>query len=217
MKTNILRLVPEKYLPDAIVDNTIIRKVAASYIDLPTPEASKAWRGFNHTVTARLLCPAKYIEQFKRDPEGYVGRLVRYIHILTTKRRTRQDLKHRRLRLIDRESYPFFPIFLYDEDMTDGTATKGLFHGPLLVKVCGSLPLKLVADEHSQAYRYIFLGPSQNHAIGAKGSKKKGKRCNPRHAHGQAVKNLLCGRTGESVHCDPRLSALIFHDRYTSL
>lgn len=173
MKTNILNLIPEKCLPDDGVSGGVVRRIAASYIDVSSPEMSKVWRGFNHVVTARLLCPAKYIEQFKRDPEGYVGCLVCCIDILINEHRSQRDLKHRRLRLIDRESYPFFPIFLYDEDMMDGTATKGLFRGPLLVKVSSALSSK-VAINTLQAYRHIFLGPSQSHAVGAKRSKKKG-------------------------------------------
>jgi len=146
MKTNVLNLIPEKYLPDTGVSGAIVRKVAASYIDITKPELSKEWRGFNHGITARLLCPAKYIERFKRDPEGYTGHLVVCTWILITECRIRQDLKRRRLRLIDRESYPFFPIFLYDEDMMDETATKGLFRGPLLVKVSFSLSASITAN-----------------------------------------------------------------------
>jgi hypothetical protein len=148
MKTDVLDLIPEKYLPDTGVNSVAVRKVAASYIDLAKPEGSKDWRGFNHEVTTRLLCPAKHIEQFKRDPEGYAGCLICRIHILITKYRTRQDLKRRRLRLIDRESYPFFPIFLYDEDVMDGTATKGLFRGPLLVKVGFPLSANATVNIH---------------------------------------------------------------------
>ena len=73
MKTDILMLIPEKYLPDTGTSDAIVRRVATSFIEIAEPQASKIWRGFNHVVTARLLCPAKYIEQFKRDPEGYVG------------------------------------------------------------------------------------------------------------------------------------------------
>lgn len=146
MKTDILNLIPEKYLPDTGVNTAIARKVAASYINITPPEVSKVWRGFNHVITARLLCPRKHVEQFKRDPEGYAGHLDRHIHTLITKHRTRQDLKHRRLPLIDRERYPFFPIFLYDEDMMDGTATRGLFRGPLLVKVRSASTLQATTD-----------------------------------------------------------------------
>jgi len=174
MKTDILNLIPEKYLPDADIGSAVVRKVASSYIDIAKPEESKDWRGFNHGITARLLCPARYIDQFKRDAEAYVRCLICCICVLITKYRTRRDLKQRRLRLIDREGYPFFPVFLYDEDMMDGTATKGLFRGPLLVKVNFVLSANTITNTHSQAYRYIFLGPSQSHAASAKRSKKKG-------------------------------------------
>jgi len=36
--------------------------------------------------------------------------------------------------MTDRENQPFFPTFLYDEKMMDGSLTKGLFRGPLLLK-----------------------------------------------------------------------------------
>lgn len=97
MKNEVLRLIPEKYLPDTVVDSVIVKKVATTYVDLTHPEASKVWRGFNHAVTTCLLCPVKHIEQFKRDPDGYVGCLICHIHILITKHRTWQDLKHRHL------------------------------------------------------------------------------------------------------------------------
>lgn len=176
MKTDILKLIPEKYLPDTVIEG-IVRKVATSYIDrdlIACPETSKVWRGFNNTITARLLCPAKHIEQFKRDPEGYAGCFSHHIHTLITEHRTRKDLKHRRLRLVDREGSPFFPIFLYDEELMDRTTTKGLFRGPLLVKVGFTPPSKVTADGNSQAYRYIFLGPSESHTVGTKKGKKRG-------------------------------------------
>ena len=72
MKTKILDLIPEKYLPDTGAEG-VVRKVAASYIETPSPWTSKVWRGFNNIITARLLCPAKYLGRFKGDPEGYVG------------------------------------------------------------------------------------------------------------------------------------------------
>ena len=34
----------------------------------------------------------------------------------------------------DRDGQPFFPAFVYDEKMMDGSLTKGLFRGPLLMK-----------------------------------------------------------------------------------
>ena len=151
MKTDILKLIPEKYLPDTVIEG-IVRKVATSYIDhdlITCPETSKVWRGFNNTITARLLCPAKHIEQFKRDPEGYTGCFSHHIHTLITEHRTRKDLKHRHLRLVDREGSPFFPIFLYNEELMDRTTTKGLFRGPLLVKVSFTPPSKVTADGNS--------------------------------------------------------------------
>ena len=38
----------------------------------------------------------------------------------------------------DRENQPFFPAFLYNEQMMDGSLTMGLFRGPLLLRA--SLP-----------------------------------------------------------------------------
>ena len=75
MKHDILGLIPEEYLPSADAQLEGIRRVATAYIDSPNPEGEKIWRGLNNVVTARLLCPAKYLEEFKRDPEGYVTHL----------------------------------------------------------------------------------------------------------------------------------------------
>jgi hypothetical protein len=72
MKTDILNLIPKKYLLDASTGGAMVRRVPASFVEIPEPEASKIWCGFNHVVTTRLLCPAKYIKQFERDPEGYM-------------------------------------------------------------------------------------------------------------------------------------------------
>ena len=73
----------------------------------------------------------------------------------------------------DRENQPFFPVFLYDEQMMDGSLTKGLFRGPLLLKV-GLLPSQWrpPLNKCLQAYRYIFLGRSR--VDGAAASTKKG-------------------------------------------
>lgn len=56
----------------------------------------------------------------------------------------------------------------------DGTTTKGLFRGPLLVKASSTPSLRAIANGNSQAYRHIFLGPSESHAAGTKKSKKRG-------------------------------------------
>ena len=34
----------------------------------------------------------------------------------------------------DQDGQPFFPVFVYDEKMIDGSLTKGLLRGPLLLK-----------------------------------------------------------------------------------
>ena len=151
----------------------IVRKVAASYIDAASPGTSKVWRGFNNTITARLLCPAKYLERFKGDPEGYMQCFGYRTCVLMIKRRTRQDLKHRRLRLIDREGSPFFPTFLYDEEMMDGTSTKGLFRGPLLIKVSFTPP----EGDYRQSLPGIsvhFPWPNRKSHGGDEEGKKKG-------------------------------------------
>jgi len=67
----------------------------------------------------------------------------------------------------DKENQPFFPVFIYDEQMMDGSLMKGLFRGPLLLKV-GLSPLTTSSNRHSQAYRYIFLGRSHTDGVTAK-------------------------------------------------
>lgn len=47
---------------------------------------------------------------------------------------TRDSIKGATLPMKDRENQPFFPAFLYDERMMDGTLATGLFRGPLLLK-----------------------------------------------------------------------------------
>jgi len=72
----------------------------------------------------------------------------------------------------DKENQPFLPAFLYDEKMMDGSLTKGLFRGPLLLKVGLAPSPTIVTNGHMQAYRYIFLGRS--HADGAAAKTKGG-------------------------------------------
>lgn len=71
MKAEILDLIPEMYLPTLENEDASVRRVATSYVD-PGAEGLKEWRGFNHVLTARLLCPKIHIERFKRDPKQYV-------------------------------------------------------------------------------------------------------------------------------------------------
>ena len=56
----------------------------------------------------------------------------------------------------------------------DGTTTEGLFRGPLLVKVGFTPSPRVTSHGLSQAYRHIFLGPSESHTVGTKRGKKKG-------------------------------------------
>ena len=88
--------------------------------------------------------------------------------------RTCLGLRNRVLPLKDRSGEPLFPVFLYEESMVDGSVTKGLFHGPLLLKVSvrTTSPSQMSPDEHPQAYRTIFLGRS--HASGSSGKTKSG-------------------------------------------
>lgn len=50
----------------------------------------------------------------------------------------------------DRENQPFFPVFLYDEKMMDGSLTKGLFRGPLLLKAGLTPSPTITTDGHIQ-------------------------------------------------------------------
>jgi hypothetical protein len=69
-------------------------------------------------------------------------------------------------------------VFLYDERMVDGSLTKGLFRGPLLLKAGLSPFPTMIANGCLQAYRCIFLGRS--HADGAPTKTKGGNA----HIHG---------------------------------
>lgn len=53
--------------------------------------------------------------------------------------------------MTDRENQPFFPKFLYDETMMDGTLTKGLFRGPLLLKA-GLTPSPVVTTNDARRH-----------------------------------------------------------------
>ena len=50
---------------------------------------------------------------------------------------------------MDARGCPFFPAFLYDEKVMDGTSTKGVFRGPLLLKV------GLVTFQEVPAHRHM--------------------------------------------------------------
>jgi hypothetical protein len=92
--------------------------------------------------------------------------------ILITEHRTRKDLGNRALLIKDREGYPLFPVFVYDEKVMDRSTTKGLFRGPLLLKAGYTPSPKMTADVRLQAYRHIFLGPSHTDGIVTETKKK---------------------------------------------
>ena len=64
MKKLVLALIPSEYLPQD--------GISAFYALSPDPELNKAWRGFNNCTTGHLLCPVKYRQMFKENPEEWV-------------------------------------------------------------------------------------------------------------------------------------------------
>lgn len=58
-----------------------------------------------------------------------------------------ESLKAGTLPMRDREGYPFFPVFVYDEKMMDGSITKGLLRGPLLLKVSDASSPTVITDD----------------------------------------------------------------------
>jgi len=88
--------------------------------------------------------------------------------LMTTKLSTQDSLNTGTLLMRDKENQPFFPAFLYDEKMMDGSLTKGLFRGPLLLKASLAPSPTIAANGHMQAYRYIFLGRSHTDGAAAK-------------------------------------------------
>lgn len=71
MKSDLIGFISQEYLPDS-GGNGFPQNVASVYTELQNPDMHKAWRGFENPVTARLLCPANYLERMKADPEGCV-------------------------------------------------------------------------------------------------------------------------------------------------
>ena len=67
-----------------------------------------------------------------------------------TKFSTQESLNAGTLHMRDRENQPFFPAFLYDEKMMDGSLTKGLFRGPLLLKASLAPSPTITTDGHIQ-------------------------------------------------------------------
>ena len=60
MKRDLIGLIPPEYLPDS----------GLMCVEYQNPDMYKAWRGFKHPITARLLCPVNHLNKMKTDPEG---------------------------------------------------------------------------------------------------------------------------------------------------
>jgi len=68
MKSSLIRLIPCKCLPDPGTDDD--PRTPQSYVSgLRAPELNKAWHGFNHALTAPLLCPVDHLATMKADPD----------------------------------------------------------------------------------------------------------------------------------------------------
>jgi hypothetical protein len=135
MKKYIIGFIPRKLFPDA---DGCTAGYIRSYTSCLSPNTIKSWRGFENILTARLLCPVDYLEAMKADPEQSADPSLLEITSTADRTmffRTRQNIVERKLRLVDSEGDPKFPVFLYDEELMDGSITKGLFRGPVLLTV----------------------------------------------------------------------------------
>jgi len=107
------------------------------HVGVQNPDGEKSWRGWKNPITARLLCPIEYVEEFKNDPDKCAdvsSWAPQYFtnYLLSS---TLMKLRQGELRLNDNRGDPKFPAFLYDEDAMNGTFTTGLLRGPLLLAV----------------------------------------------------------------------------------
>ncbi|KAF9786305.1 hypothetical protein BJ322DRAFT_1108158 [Thelephora terrestris] len=116
IKVSIVKLIPQEYLPLDANGNQEVN--AYQDLKVKNPDSSKSWRGWEHPITARLLCPADHLAEFKADPKS-----------------ARAKLRDGKLSLLDSKGDPKFPAFLYNEDIMDGSLAQGLFRGPLLLAV----------------------------------------------------------------------------------
>ena len=73
--------------------------------------------------------------EFLTKSEQQMDACVYRIQVLISTFRTCLELRNRTLPLKDRSGDPLLPLFLYEESMVDGSVRKGLFCGPLLLKV----------------------------------------------------------------------------------
>jgi len=155
MKRDIINLIPSEYLPGPGCSGSL-QGVCRN------PDMYKAWRGFDNPTTARLLCPVNHLERMKGDPEGYVRWMSQPYCLdsdprpMATVLSTQEGIKAATLPMKDRENQPFFPSFLYDEQMVDGSLTKGLFRGPLLLKASLSPSLSIMTADSTHRHTDTF-------------------------------------------------------------
>jgi len=69
-KSGIVTLIPSRYFPQDRDGNMAAN--AHQYVNIKDPGKMKSWRGWNNSITARLLCPIDYIDQFNENPDEYV-------------------------------------------------------------------------------------------------------------------------------------------------
>jgi hypothetical protein len=104
-------------------------------------------RGWNHPLTARLMCPIQYLEQFDDDPKQYVLltlALIQIAYLTLPWTRMMQDLQEGRISFTADE----FPAFMYAVDSYDpNDMEKGL--------LCHEFPLAV-----SLGFNLISMGSS---------------------------------------------------------
>ena len=155
-------------------------------IPLTLKNGEKSRCGFNHPITARLLCPFRDLAKFDADPQYVLLLLLFKLTILVTR-----DYMTRALDGQVKITAKAFPTFLYDErvsfDPTDHS--KGLLRSRVLVLVSGAIPYsrtnywKLVL---SQYIHRTFIGNRR----ATQGCKKL--HCNPQqHEGGNTTFNCI--------------------------
>jgi len=71
IKHGLIKLIPHKCLPDTGEEDN--PNTVQSYLrGILAPDLSKAWRGFNNTLTATLLCPVDHLAMMKANPDESV-------------------------------------------------------------------------------------------------------------------------------------------------
>ena len=65
IKRNLILLIPKKYFPVNKDSSTTANGYC--HVGVQNPDGEKSWRGWKNPITARLLCPIEYIEEFTND------------------------------------------------------------------------------------------------------------------------------------------------------